>query len=106
MEPKRLLVKLSQEQLDNLIMFLLDTDINIDRGLSFLELTADQLDPSSFDDLYSEIFKCDWCGWWWETSEDCGENCCDRCSQIKLEDENDEDIIDNEDSALDDGDDL
>ena len=97
---------LNSEQLDELYNHLIDTDLTLCEGLSHLELTTDQLDPSSFDDIYSNEFKCDWCGYWQDATEDCGDNCCFRCASEgkDMEDEDDE-IIDNEDNALDDGDD-
>lgn len=107
MEPKQSLIKLNSEQLDELYNYFIDTDLNLEDGLSHLELTIKQLESSSFDDIYSSIFKCDWCGYWYDTDEDCGNYCCYSCTmEDKDLSEDDKEFIDNADNALDDGDDA
>ena len=107
MEPKRLLVKLNAEQLDELVSYLLGSTNTLNQGLALLELTVEQLDPSSFDDIDSDAFLCDWCGYWCDSSDNCGDQCCYQCSSEEKDDTEDEgELIDYLDNALNDGDDF
>lgn len=107
MSQKQNLVKLSEEQLNELEAYLHGSQMSIEEGLAGQELTIDQLEASSIDDIYATVFKCSWCGYWCDTDEDCGDLCCYQCAQEgKEENEEEEFFIDNEDNSLDDGDDA
>lgn len=108
MEPKPNLVKLNEDQLNELTDYLLGSSLSINDGLSTMGLVVEQLDLSSFDDIDATMFRCDWCGWWCDSDDNCGDQCCYQCSAdgADTEDEDESDILDNSDSALDDGDDA
>jgi hypothetical protein len=106
MEPKQSLVKLNDDQLNELFDYLIGSANTLDEGLASIELSFEQLDPSSFDNLYSHTFKCDWCGYWCDENENCGDQCCYTCAEEGKDMEDEDEIIDNEDNSLDDGDDA
>ena len=113
MEPKQSLVKLNAEQMAELTQYLLGSSHTLDEFLDAIGGTFEQLYPSSFDNIDARIFHCDWCGYWYDIAhrdavgEDFGASCCDGCVDLDIPPEDDEeDFIDNEDSALDDGDDA
>ena len=80
MKTKGNLVRLNEDQLNELSDYLLGSTHTLDEGLASIGLTFDQLDNSSFDNLYASVFKCDWCGYWCDESENCGEQCCYQCA--------------------------
>lgn len=80
--------KISNEQIDELIGMLQGTCDTLDSALRELtndEFVEDDLSEDNHDKIANEIFLCEECGWWCETSEsnesESGENICDDCNE-------------------------
>ena len=82
---KKLLTRLSKEQINELVDHLLGSGVSLDDGLEVLGLTFDQVHPDSFTNLDSRIFKCDACSRWCNEDENTGESICDYCREVLLD---------------------
>lgn len=85
----------TDEQIEQIIQYLQGTCMNtVDSALNELfSLSESDLTEEQMEHIDQELFNCDVCGWWCESSENAGtdgENVCNDCSEDE-EDEEDED---------------
>lgn len=81
--------KFSYEEISEIIQDLQGTTDTLSSAISEIfgdEYSEDDLTTEDNNRIYNEIFLCDDCGWWCETSEmsDCsGEAVCEDCNEIR-----------------------
>jgi hypothetical protein len=88
-------MKLSDEQLDQLIEYLRGTANSLSDGLRAIgleDLDETELHEDTLKRIDDEIFVCEQCGWWCGNDEyGKKEGHCDECSPDTEDDEEDED---------------
>lgn len=86
--------KVTDEQVEQLIQYLQGTCMNsVDSAMNELfELSESDLSEEQLSHIDKEIFNCDTCGWWCESSENAGEdeNICQDCKGDEDEDEDED----------------
>lgn len=77
---------ITKEQFYELVEYLQGSCLTTEEAMNDLfELSEDDLSESQIDELWSDMFKCSNCGWWYEMSEESGidesELICNNCAE-------------------------
>jgi hypothetical protein len=80
-------IELSKEQIEELVDNLICTDDDINNAMSFLDIDSQKVSDSSLIKIYSEVFRCSVCGFWFDESDNFGADTCESC----IDDDHNED---------------
>jgi hypothetical protein len=83
-------VDLSTDQVRDVVDFVLDSDYTLAQAFESCNIDVFKVSDRSYEDIYAEVFRCDWCGFWYDVSDDWGENTCITCASEGKHDEDDE----------------
>lgn len=82
---------LTQEDIQDLISFLENSSVTLSEACQYLfNVDEDYLTEEDYEAIYSEIFYCEECGWWYNI-EECREyyekKVCSNCYEDLLDEE-------------------
>lgn len=73
------MIILSEQQIQDVIEFLWNTDLNIEQGFQEFGINFNEVAEDSTDEIHAELFRCEECTFWSDQSDNVGSDVCSRC---------------------------